>query len=602
MQHDLNAALIEGQDGRSIRVTPRADLYLMPARGGYPRRLTTWGDVSSAAIWSPDSSRLAVEHDGRLKIVSASGACARVAYTGRLYHPPVASGDAQYGAPRWSPDGSSLLIVTSDGGKLALRIVSASGDWQRTLFESECSIMSWDWSPDGRDIAIVTRDEDAWSGAIELIRAKTGELREICREGNYEYQKPVAVWSPHGRALIIRSNRSGWSKLWMVDTNTGETRPLTTGDWDDYAFRISPDGQRIVYASRADQSGSGDDLWLMSLAEGAPSRLTRQPGVNTPLAWARGGAIAYWHESPTEPGDVWRVSAAASAPQRVTWSAPLDLERKLRAPEEVCIGGSDGTRIPALVYLPAFYREGERYPAIVWIRGGPTSVCRYDFAPTYNWLANQGFVVITPNYRGSIGYGVAHMEAVSGDGLGKHDLADIVATARFARALPQVDTHRGIGVGGRSWGGYLTLMAVTQAPDTFSCAVAGAAISDWRVQQSRTEVRYYDHWLVGGWVYEQEERVRERSPITFADRITTPLLVYHGEEDRDVPFEQIGPFVERARAAGAPITFVSYPAEGHGNQLPEHQGDVLTRTAEFFRRYLQPWNVRDNPSGRQTQY
>jgi dipeptidyl aminopeptidase/acylaminoacyl peptidase len=193
------------------------------------------------------------------------------------------------------------------------------------------------------------------------------------------------------------------------------------------------------------------------------------------------------------------VPTSGGDSKRLTWSAPIELKKKLRAPEEIGITHHDGTRIPTLIYLPVYYQNGEKYPAIVWIRGGPAARCRYEFAPIYNWLANQGYVVITSNYRGSTGYGVKHMAAVSGEGLGKSDLSDILAVGRYVKnCLLYVDLTRGVGIGGHSWGGYLTLMAVTKAPDDFSCAVAGAAVTDWSIQQAETEVRYYDHWLLGG--------------------------------------------------------------------------------------------------------
>lgn len=193
------------------------------------------------------------------------------------------------------------------------------------------------------------------------------------------------------------------------------------------------------------------------------------------------------------------------------------------------------------------------------------------------------------------------MEAVSGDGLGKNDLNDVLAAGEYAKSLSYVDLSRGIGVGGRSWGGYLTLMAVTQAPDLFSCAVAGAAIADWNIQQSQTEVRYYDRWLVGGWIYEQVERAKERSPISYVGQIKAPLFVFHGEQDRDVPFTQIESFVQKARQAGIQLEYTPFPGEGHSNNKQENQADVLERTRLFFRRYLHSWNFRDNPCADQVQ-
>ncbi|HEX2324657.1 MAG TPA: prolyl oligopeptidase family serine peptidase, partial [Chloroflexota bacterium] len=460
---------------------------------------------------------------------------------------------------------------------------------------------------------------------------------------------PLAAWSPDPAGpprLVFRSNRSGWAKLWTAtfrdlegerssarqagaeglgegEDQEGqaasgfEVQPLTAGAWDDYAFRLAPDGQRVVFASRAEQDGSADDLWTVPLSGGPPTRLTNQGGVNVPYGWAPDGRVLYWHSSPTEPGDLWAISteppaltgpgapsaasegAGAGGARRLTWSAPAEVERKLRPPEEAVLTGAEGQRVHALVYLPAGHQEGQRHPPIVWVRGGPTGFSRFDYAPLLSWLANEGFLVVTPNYRGSTGHGVEFMAAVAGEGLGQNDLADVLAAAEYARGHPCADPQRGVGVGGRSWGGYLTLMAVTRAPEVFSCAVAGAAISDWTVQQAQTETRAYDRWLVGGWLYEQEARARDRSPVTHAGQITAPLLVYHGEADLNVPFAQIGPFVERARQAGAAVELVTYPLEGHGNALPQNQRDVLEKTRAFFRRHLQPWNFRDNPTAGQ---
>lgn len=612
----------EDREARRIKETAVGDVFLLPVGGsdssdgsdGYPRQLTNRGDVSQPVVWAPNGEQLLVEREEQLQLVRVAGTRAAkpvVLHKGGLFRPSLGPGAAYLGWPRFSPDGRWVLAAVREAPETTLVLLDTDGRLRRSLLTVEGYLVSWDWSPDSRRVVVVTQGEDAHAGDVRLVDAESGEARVLWEETAYTYAKPVAAFVPGsgGGQIIFRSNRSGWSKLYRAAGDGGDVQPLTTGAWDDDAFRFSPDGQQIVFSSRAAQAGTGDDLWVMPSTGGEPERLTKQRGTHYPVGWSPDGHIFYWHADPTEPGDVWRVGAprargapAATESRRLTWSAPAELTRKLRAPEEVMFSGPDGTRVSALVYLPAYHderRDGGRYPPIVWIRGGPTGFSRYSFVAQPAWLANEGFVVITPNYRGSTGHGVEFMAAVAGEGVGKHDLHDVLAAAEYVKTLPQADVSRGVGIGGHSWGGYLTLMAVTQAPEAFSCAVASAAIADWTVQQAHTEVRWYDRWLIGGWLYEREAHARERSPITHAERIKTPLLVLHGEQDKDVPFAQIGPFVERAKQSGAPIEYVTYPNEGHGNRLPRHQQEALDRTRTWFRRHLQPWDFRDNPTGEQ---
>ena len=229
-----------------------------------------------------------------------------------------------------------------------------------------------------------------------------------------------------------------------------------------------------------------------------------------------------------------------------------------------------------------------------------------------------------PNFAGSTGFGINHMDSVLGDGCGVADMSDCVAAAQYLCSLSvsdaRVDLKRGVGVAGHSWGGYLSLMCMTQPPPTsaepgsadagtspdslysFSCGIALAGIADWFVQQRNTEVRYYDYALMGGWVYEQHvlERARAASPLTRASNLAAPLLVLHGDKDTDVPFQQIVTFVEAARRSQhcrASVEFVSYAGEAHGMSGTKAERDVLDQIQNFLRVNLKPWDFTSNPHG-----
>jgi dipeptidyl aminopeptidase/acylaminoacyl peptidase len=293
---------------------------------------------------------------------------------------------------------------------------------------------------------------------------------------------------------------------------------------------------------------------------------------------------------------------------------PLSLRRKLVTPEEVTIlNEEDSLPVHAQIFKPE--GEGPLQP-LLWLHGGPMAQYSYDCNPLLSWLASCGYLVMAPNFSGSTGNGLAFMNRVLAEGCGVADLSDCLACARYLRhdlaaGEPRLDLSRGVAVGGHSWGGYLAYLCMLEKrPDgesVFGCGIAAAGITDWSLQQRHTEVRYYDHALLGGWVYEPRvaARAREASPLTRAAELRAPLLVLHGKDDIDVPFRQIPPFVEAAGRSpqhGASVEHHYYEGEGHGMSGTQAQADYLDRIKTFLRINLKPWDFTDNPHGEVTAY
>ena len=314
---------------RTVPQVEHSDLYLISAVGGYPQPITSSGDFFKPAAWSPNGEVLAFERGPGLQTMSWQGADLRTVLRVKLASPSLDIGDAYLSYPTWRPtDGQFILVGTTEAPVATLEVVRADGGAQNRLFSVDGSIVCWDWSPDGRYIAAVTRSQNGWDCQILVLEAETGLVVRTWDEPDCEYKAPIAAWTPDGKHIVFRSNRSGWAKLWIVGLDNAEPCQLTKGDWDDYAFRFSLDGQRIVYASRAATQGrgSGDDLWLMGLCGEPPAaQLTQLPGVTAPLAWSRDGQVYFWHSSPTEPGDLWSVSDGGGNPSRLTTTAPLQL-------------------------------------------------------------------------------------------------------------------------------------------------------------------------------------------------------------------------------------------------------------------------------------
>jgi len=601
MQHDIRVRPIKQGASTILSEEIVANLGLLAVSSGSLQLFTNSCDVTHPATWSPDGTWLTYERREGLVVVPSSGGPERIIYKGKLWHPSLSTGDLMAEYPKWSRDGTRLLFAVREDGETELYCVDSKGTYQRRVNVTQDYLLGWDWCPDDRSAILLLRSEDGLVTSVVVLDVEQGTLQVLWDEPECMYQKPTICWLPDGQRLLIRSNRTGWSKIWMVDMVSGEQRQVTQGEQDDYAFRLSPDGRRIVFATRCDPDTSGDSLWIQMLDSREGQQLTHSQGIHVPIAWTPQEQVLYWYSSPTEADSLWSIPADGGEPKRVTYNTPLLLQRKLVTPVEVRVPSFSGVQTHTLVYRPVYYQEGERYPAIVWIRGGPANMCRPRLTPLFSWLANQGYVVITPNYCGSVGYGLRHMHAIIGDGVGGCDLADIIAAADFARTLPYVSSPRGIGVGGHSWGGYLALLAVAKFPETFCCAVAGASISDWATQQSLTNIRYYDYWLLGGWIYERPNIVADRSPITFINNIKVPLLLYHGAQDKGTPILQYKRFVEGAFRLGLNVEEVTYPGEGHVLKNRDNQRDLMCHIQQFYQRHLKAWNCNDIPVAAQQQ-
>jgi dipeptidyl aminopeptidase/acylaminoacyl peptidase len=248
----------------------------------------------------------------------------------------------------------------------------------------------------------------------------------------------------------------------------------------------------------------------------------------------------------------------------------------------------DGTKLDAVVLRPTDPGEGP-WPTAVLIHGGPygrsglwTHVHALDWGQL---LASHGFAVIYPNYRGGYGHGNAFAMSVRGD-MGGAEWADIMTIVDAAIDAGIADPDR-LGIGGWSQGGFLTAWAVT-ATDRFKAGVMGAGVSDWGLMAATSDLPHFERVLGGDapWDGPGPHRAAARSPISYASRRTTPLLILHGAEDQRVPVSQAVAFHRAMKHQERPLELVTYPREPHGIKERRHQIDLQRRVVDWFTRYV----------------
>ena len=596
-----------------------SDLYVVEAESDEPPvQLTngTWSDRAPA--WSPDGSRLAFLSD-------------RVTLGHQLPYTMLADGGEPSLAATlvgsaesvaWSGDGDRLFVLAADPGSYGLDwtaravngateapdpVVRRPGDARRRLFlidlssgdvdevgPTDLSVWEADWDGDATVVAIVSRDHSG-SGWYQGVLAR---LDLEARTANTLYEP---TWQMEGLALSPDASRAvvveGYASdhgllagnLVLIDLATG----TATNPW--------PDLQTVGLASWCDfeslwygrTDGTGNAcgrIWL----DGRRDERWRDDAfigdaVTTPACVVSEDADEVWttHQAHGRPPELARFDHASGIwSRRSSFNDHVVEGRVFPDVRTIRWMGEDGVEIEGLLMTP-HGAEGP-FATIVCVHGGPTwnwGAYFSDSEPNAVLLSSAGYACLLPNPRGSIGRGHAFAQGVIGDG-GGIDYRDIMAGVDHAIAEGIADPDR-LGISGLSYGGYMAAWAVGQT-DRFGAAVAMSVVSNYISFHLTSEVWWYDQAILKGDWNDPASQYMERSPVTFANRCTTPTLIIQGAEDRCTPPGQADELYHAVSASGAEVELVVYPREGHVPVEREHALDAIRRTQAWFDRHLRP--------------
>jgi dipeptidyl aminopeptidase/acylaminoacyl peptidase len=594
----------------------RSVVWMVSWDGKQHRRLTDAGSSASEPRWSPDGSHLAylatpagAEH-AQVMLIDRSGGAPR-ALTG-------ASDDINSFA--WSPDGQRLVLaVTTGAAKAPAPIVIDSmffkedvtgyigrGDKQQLLL---CDVASGTltrlsdsrdvndflpaWSPDGRQIAFArTRerleDTDGMMD-IDVIEARPGATaRTLVRA--YAPNFPRVAWSPDGKFVAYVQGRELkyyiylHDELALVPAAGGTPRALTAAlDRAVMSYDFSADGKSVTLLVEDDGNQYPARLDLGSLAI---ERLIARPIAVTAQSHA-GSHVAVVASDDTTASEIYALEDRNL--RRLTTHGDSWLrDVQLGASEDFSFKSRDGTEVHGMLVLPPGYIAGRKYPAILWIHGGPDlqddhSVDLDSYQNRRQMLAAAGYVVVGINYRGSSGRGFEFARAIFAD-WGHKEVEDLLAGMDTLVARGLIDPQR-LGIGGLSYGGVLTDYAIASDP-RFKAAVSlagtGNILSSYGVDQY---LLWYNAELGPPWK-NPEVYLKLSYPFFHADRIHTPTLFMGGDRDFNVPITGCEQMYAALRTLGVPTQLVIYPDQFHELTRPSFYKDRLERELAWFDRYL----------------
>jgi dipeptidyl aminopeptidase/acylaminoacyl peptidase len=589
---------VQSPDGREFALIRNGQIVVVAAIGGWPTTLTTAPGGKSSLDWSPDGSFIAFASEGRIWSVRSKGGQPVALTAGR-----AGTGDPRRAAdagPQWSPKGKWILFETGRRGNTDVAVVREDGLALNILTSTPSDEGGSSWSPDGTRIAYVERSPEYFSGRLMLAEfdPDTGNLKgeprllyeaEPDRGGGWSIRRPV--WSPDGKNLAVVLQNSGWDKIYLIPVAGGAPRALTLGESEDGAPVFSPDGQKLAFLSNR-ETPETNHVWVVSVSGGNPYRLTpASPAIDSNPRWSPDGRQIYFvRSSPFESTSLLVAESEGGATPRflIRTQARNFSSSGLSVPEVVHYASKDGLGIAAVLYKPLHFEAGKRYPAVLWIHGGPEGQDTLGWDPWALFLAQKGFLVLKPNYRGSSGYG-AKFRNLNVEDSGGGEVDDVAAGAQFLVSQGLADPER-LGIGGGSHGGTMVAYEVTKNPDLFKVAIELYGVTDRATYVERTNYSAAIRWMkkMGGSPEEKPEVYRKANILPDVPKITTPILIMHGEIDPQVPPFESQQFADALKKAGKTHFYITYPKELHGFSQREHRLDALKKQLVFLKQYLQP--------------
>jgi dipeptidyl aminopeptidase/acylaminoacyl peptidase len=579
-------------DGKQVafisNISGRSNVWIVPAEGGWPTQLTISDQRQAAPAWSPDGKWIAYQSDKDgnemwdIFLVSPT--------SGEVVNLTVSAESAEE-HPSWSPDGKQIAYMTraKTSPSYEIDIIDVVTRKTRHITHDsprELANVNPIWSRDGKHLAWTQGHANGKRANAFVIDLTSGAVTNLTN-----YSTDVATeaieFSPDARKLLVNSNEAnGFQNVGLLDVASQKIEWLTQDKWEIEGGGFSPDGHQVTWTANVD---GDENIYIRDFASGKLTSLPLPTGVNTlggsDSAYTKDGArLLYYHNGPTSPNDLWTFDLASKKTTQITNSLVAGVRSEdMVEPKLVHYPSRDSKwTISAWAYVPHNIDRNAKFPAIVYIHGGPVSQSVNSFNRIVQYMLNQGYLVIAPNYRGGSGYGREFQEGNRMDA-GGGELQDVLEAAEFIKKSGYVDPKKLIVMGG-SYGGYLSMMAVTKAPDMWAAAVPIVPFVNWFTEFANEDpqLQESDKLFMGDPVKDKTLWM-DRSPINFIHQVKAPILLLAGGNDPRCPKTEAQQVADAIKKQGGIAQLKIYENEGHGFARVENQIDAYQRVSDFLK-------------------
>jgi dipeptidyl aminopeptidase/acylaminoacyl peptidase len=505
------------------------------------------------------------------------------------------------GDPSFSPDGNEVLFTSDRGDHGFIGIYNLIRKEIRWVAPDVSNDSYPVWSPDGKSIAFIRMAGtkvgelsnitggvkfSIWVGDATTLKAKMIWKSPADDGGFSQYATNKALnWTTTGRILFF-SEHSGWNHLYSMNETGGDLKDITHGNGEVESYTLDPTS-KFVYFDGNREDIDRRHIWKSDITVGTPTAVTTGDGIEMYPAFA--GTMLYAFRSTINTSKMLvRVDEAskqtvqAYVPKLTTFST-----KDFVKPEQVILKAADGTTVHGQLFINRSL-TGKR-PGLVFMHGGPIRqmLLGFHYSDYYinsyafnQYLASQGYVVLSVNFRSGIGYGRDFRRAKNQGPRGASEYQDVIAAAKHLQSLPEVNAAK-IGLWGGSYGGYLTAMGLSRSPEIFKAGVDLHGVHDWAFR-----AREFSPGGSWGITDKDMDVAYKSSPISDLSKWTAPVLLVHGDDDRNVLFQQTTDLAEKLRDKNVPVEVLVLPDEIHGFLRYDSWKRVFESAKDFFDRTL----------------